>query len=185
MEPKVNLYYGGVADVAYNLPRALANKIGVTYFPAFFPRRSYVVNFLNVYRGFATRNFDIVQFNVPPSWISGSYTLFKFAKLGGASTIFNVHGIIQVEHLFDYRRRASSKGVSHMLRCCKIADKIATYSEFMRTNIVTWYGVSRDKIVVIPNGVNFKRFSECNKNLLLSRLSFSFVRRPSFKFQGR
>jgi glycosyltransferase involved in cell wall biosynthesis len=37
----------------------------------------------------------------------------------------------------------------------------------MRKSIVTWYGVNRDKITVIPNGVDVRKFSECQSGLLL------------------
>jgi glycosyltransferase involved in cell wall biosynthesis len=164
--------FGGVTNVAYNLPMALAKRIRVTYFPSFIPRRSYAVRRLNVFRSLAVKDFDIVHFNVTPSWTSGGYMLFRYAKINGASTILNIHGIIQVEHMLDDLRTrwfwlTSYKGLSSTLRYCKIADRIVTYSEFMRTNIVTWYGVNRDKIAVIPNRVDVRKFSECDSELFL------------------
>jgi glycosyltransferase involved in cell wall biosynthesis len=172
IEPKIHRGFGGVTNVAYNLPKALAKKIGVTYFPAFVPERSYAVSLLNVFRSLAMKDFDILHFNVTPGWIHGSYMLFKFAKISRASTILNIHGIIQKEYtLYNLRTRwfwlTSYKGLSSTLRYCKIADKIVTYSEFMRTNIVTWYGVNRDRIAVIPNGVDVRKFSECDSELSL------------------
>jgi glycosyltransferase involved in cell wall biosynthesis len=169
---------GGVTNVAYNLPRALAKRIRVTYFPTFVPRRSYTVNRLNVFRSLTMKDFAIVHFNVTPSWTSGGYMLFKYAKISGASTILNIHAIIQVEHRWLLnalrtrwswltRARALNEGLSSTLRYCRIADRIATYSEFMRKSIVTWYGVNRDKITVIPNGVDVRKFSECQSELLL------------------
>ena len=164
--------------VGYSLPKALANKIGVTYFPAFVRGRKYATSLLNVFRSLAVKDFDIVHFNVVPSWINGRYMLFNSAKISGASTILIIHGIIQKERiLYDWRtmfdpsvRRFglnSYKGLASILRFCKIADKIVTYSEFMRTSIVTWYGVNRDKIAVIPNGVEVRRFSDCDSELTL------------------
>jgi glycosyltransferase involved in cell wall biosynthesis len=118
------------------------------------------------------KNFDIVHFNVTPGWASGGYLLFKHAKISGASTILNIHGIIPVEHMFDDLRNrwfklTSYEGLSSTLRYCRLVDRIVTYSEFMRTNIMTWYRVNRDKIAVIPNGVDVRKFSECDSELLL------------------
>ena len=117
-------------------------------------------------------DFDIVHFNVPPFWSNGGYVFFEFAKISGASTILNIHGIIQIEHiLYNLKTKlfwlTSYKGLSSTLRYCKIADRIVTYSEFMRTNIATWYRVNRDKIEVIPNGVDVRKFSEGESGLLL------------------
>jgi glycosyltransferase involved in cell wall biosynthesis len=77
-----------------------------------------------------------------------------------------------VEHQLDdlkpkWFRLTTYEDLSTTLQYCRIADKIATYSEFMRTNIVTWYGVNRNKIAVIPNGVDVRKFSECDSELLL------------------
>ena len=173
IEPKIGTSnFGGVTNVAYNLPRAMANRIEVTYFPAFLLRRSYVVRLLNVLRRLAIGDFEIVHFNSNPYWIAGGPVLFKFAKVSGASTILNIHGIIPIEIILD-NLRASYSGftihdaLSSTLTNCKIADKIVTYSEFMRTNIVNWYGVSRDKIAVIPNGVDVRKFGGCNSEQLL------------------
>jgi glycosyltransferase involved in cell wall biosynthesis len=181
IEPVKNRDFGGVAEVAYNLPKALAKKIGVTYFPAFVRGRSYAASLLaraRVFRSLALKDFDIVHFNVIPGWINGRYMLFKFAKISGTSTILIIHGIIQREYILygwgtmtdpSVRRfwLNSYKSLASTLRCCKIADKIVTYSEFMRTSIVTWYGVNHDKIAVIPNGVDVRKFSECNSELSL------------------
>jgi glycosyltransferase involved in cell wall biosynthesis len=83
----------------------------------------------------------------------------------GAPTIVNIHGVSQVEYILDYpdtrkNRSILYRGVAAVLRSCKQADKIVTFSEFMRNQIVTWYGVRREKIAVIPNGVDLKRFSK-------------------------
>ena len=166
--------FGGVTNVAYNLPRALAKRIRVTYFPSFIPRRSYAVSRLNVLRSLALKDFDIVHFNVTPGWTSGGYMLLRYAKSSGASTILNIHGIPQIEYMLAHPHARTGwfwltiiKGLSSNLRYCRIVDRIVTYSEFMRTTIVTWYGVNRDKITVIPNGVDVRKFSECQSELLL------------------
>ena len=158
-------FFGGVANVAYHLTRALADKVRITCYPKFIPRRRYAVELLNVYSSLAMKDFDIVHFNVTPIWINGSYMLLGLAKTTGATTILNIHGIIQVENIIENPtnrrvRSTSYKGLSNALRSCKLVDKIVTYSEFMRNNIASWYGVNRDKIAVIPNGVDLKKFCE-------------------------
>lgn len=51
----------------------------------------------------------------------------------------------------------------HMLnlsmdRSCRRADKIITVSNFSRDEIVKYLGISADKIVVVPNGVDLSKF---------------------------
>jgi glycosyltransferase involved in cell wall biosynthesis len=169
-------WFGGVTNVAYNLPRALAKYARVTYYPTYYPpvvpRRSYTVSLLNVYKRLLMKDYEIVHFCHNPGWTNGRYVLFKLADIKHISTIFNIHGIIQVEHvLFDKSSRGlfgvSYEGLSSTLKHCKFADKIVTYSEFMRNEIEIWYGVNREKIAVIPNGVNITMFSECNQERFL------------------
>lgn len=157
--------YGGVTNVACNLPRALAKNVLITYFPDFVAERNYAINLLNVYRRLVIRDFDVVHFNIPPTWTEGGYGLCKFAEMSHASTILSIHGIIQLEHVLY--RTEKNKGLSRTLRYCKMVNKIVTYSEFMRNRIVTWYRVNRDKIAVIPNGVDVNKFSDCKNELLL------------------
>jgi glycosyltransferase involved in cell wall biosynthesis len=164
---------GGVSMVAYHLTKALANQARVTYFPSYVvSQRSYPVNLLKVYSRFARRDFEIIHFNLVPEWINGGYMLLRFAKMTGAATLLNIHGIIQVEYLMDHPRTRKfrstmEKTLMSTLRSCRHVDQVVTYSGFMRNQIVTWYGVSREKIAVIPNGVNLKKFSDCTGKLLL------------------
>ena len=53
------------------------------------------------------------------------------------------------------------------LKYCAWADRIVVNSEFMRNNVVFWYRMNPDKVVVIPNGVNLKMFTESNGKMLL------------------
>jgi glycosyltransferase involved in cell wall biosynthesis len=157
--------FGGVTSVAYNLPRALARNVLITYFPKFVPERSYAISLLNVYRRLAMQDFDVVHFNVSPDWTEGGYILFKFAEMSHATTILSIHGIIQLEHVLYGTEK--NKDLSRTIRYCKMVNKIVTYSQFMRNRIVTWYGVNRDKIAVIPNGVDVNKFNALKSELLL------------------
>lgn len=163
---------GGVSMVAYQLTKALANQATVTQFPSFFASpRSYAVNLLKVYSRFAARDFEIIHFNCAPVWHNGSLMLLRSARMTGAATLLNIHGIVQVEYLMDYPRTrkvrsAVNNAMTNILRTCKIVDRIVTYSEFMRNQIVNWYGLKREKIAVIPNGVNLKKFNDCTGKLV-------------------
>jgi glycosyltransferase involved in cell wall biosynthesis len=175
MEPelRVDSVRGGVAMVAYNLTKTLENQATVTYFPSIVVSpRCYAVNLLKVYRRFASREFEIIHFNFNPVWHNGSSMLLRLAKMTGTTTLLNIHGIIQVEYILDSPRTrkfrsAMEKALMNTLRSCKRVDQVVTYSEFMRNQIVTWYGVNREKIAVIPNGVNLKKFSDYTGKLLL------------------
>jgi glycosyltransferase involved in cell wall biosynthesis len=175
MEPELHAGSrgGGVSMVAYHLTKALANRARVTCFPSYIVSpRNYAANLLKVYSRFAIRDFEIIHFNLIPAWINGGSMLLRFAKITGAATLLNIHGIIQVEYLMDQPqtrkfRSIMDKYLMKTLRSCKSVDQVVTYSEFMRNQIVTWYGVNREKIAVIPNGVNLKKFSDCTGKLLL------------------
>ena len=159
---------GGVSNVAYHLTKALAKKVNMTYFPPFMPKKTYLINFLNVYRKFLMKEFDIIHFNIVPTWINGSSMLLKFAKGRGSHTVLNIHGIIQLEHKLEPAVGSISYiALLNILKSCKVVDRVVVNSEYMRTNVVTWYGIDRDKIVVIPNGVDLRRFNECDDKLML------------------
>jgi glycosyltransferase involved in cell wall biosynthesis len=158
---------GGVYNVAHYLPKVLAKKVDLAYFPYFMPK-SYVVNLLNLYAKFVRKEFDIVHFNTVPACIDGSLMLLKFAKRRGTHTVLNIHDIVPLEHKLEPEQGPISYlGWSNILSSCKIVDIVVVNSEYMRNNVVTWYGISSDKIVVIPNGVDLRRFSTCDHKLRL------------------
>ena len=166
--------FGGVSNVAYNLSRALEKKIIITRYPALVSKSRYAISLLKIYSHLAIQDFDIVHFNVSPTWTQGGYSLFKLAKLSRASIILNVHGIIQLEYELYGRKKnmwpwlSSNRDLMRTLRYCKMANKIVTYSKFMRNRITHWYRINPNKIVVIPNGVNVNKFSESKNELSLA-----------------
>ena len=87
---------GGVSNVAYQLTRALAEKIRITCYPKFIPQRSFAIKLLNIYS--AMKNFDVIHFNLSPIWINGGNMLFAFSKITGAPTLLNIHGIYPVSY---------------------------------------------------------------------------------------
>lgn len=180
-EPKPSSL-GGVSNVARYLVRALPKEVNVTYFPRFAPKRAYLADLLRVYKGFLTNEFDVIHFNVAPTWINGAYMLLKLARLRGTPTILNLHGIMPIEREFQRHERSRLRSLRHalgsglvlgeyflwsILDCCKDADRIVVNSENMRANAVDWYGIETDKIVVIPNGVDSDRFGKCDSRFLL------------------
>ena len=114
------------------------------------------------------KEFDIIHFNFAPTWINGSSMLLKFAKGRGSHTVLNIHGITQLEHKLEPAAGSISYiALLNTLKSCKVVDRVVVNSEYMRTNVVTWYGINRDKIVVIPNGVDLRRFNACDDKLVL------------------
>jgi glycosyltransferase involved in cell wall biosynthesis len=174
-EPRLSSHSkgGGVFMVNYNLSKALlANQVMLTYYPAFHPK-SFAGGLLKVYSGLLKSQIDITHFITVPTWKDGSYPLFRFSKLSGAATLLNIHGIFQVEYLLDYPHTKKYKSfmnkiVSSTLQSCTLADKLVTYSEFMKRQIIYWYGINPEKIAVIPNGVDLSRFSERTRKFNLS-----------------
>ena len=159
---------GGVSKVAYYLPEALRKKVGVTYLRPIKSTKNFPEIYFNVFSQFVKKEFDIIHFNAGASWKNGTSMLLRFAKLRQTRTVLNIHGIPQLE------RRATQchEPVSFFdwmptLSYCNLADRIVVNSEFMRNNVVVWYRVNRDKVVVIPNGVDLKMFDGRNDRILL------------------
>jgi glycosyltransferase involved in cell wall biosynthesis len=166
MEPRSIV--GGVSNVAYHLPRALAKKVDLTYFPAFKLKKGYIADLLNVYKKFFMKEFDVLHFNVVPTWINGGYILLKFARERNSSTVLNIHGIIPLEHKLEPELGPiPHRALSYALRTYKLVDRVIVNSRYMYNAVIKWYGVDSRKIVVIPHGVDFKRFSECKIKLAL------------------
>jgi glycosyltransferase involved in cell wall biosynthesis len=163
-EPKSN--GGGVGSVAHYLPTAIAKKIDVNCFAT--PKSiTSALNLFNSYGKFAMKKFDIIHFNVIPQWFDGSRIALKLAKRLGTRSVLNIHGILQLDSKYAPTLPLRSIDLLNAMDACNSVDKIVVNSEYMRYNLPIWYGVNRDKIFVIPNGVNQKRFYECNDKVPL------------------
>ena len=102
------------------------------------------------------------------SWINGSSMLLRFAKLRQTRTVLNIHGIPQLERKAEqWNESVSFSDWMSTLSYCNLADRIVVNSEYMRNNVVDWYRLNRDKVVVIPNGVDLKMFAGSNDRILL------------------
>jgi len=157
----------GVTNVACYLSRAIAKKANLTYFPQFSSRKG-ALSLFNVYREYVLRKFDIVHFNIVPTWINGSQIMLKSANRRKTPTVLNVHGLIQLEHVLEPTLGSlSSFALLDFLTACNLVDKIVVATEFLRTKVNAWYGINYDKIAVIPNGVDFREFNECERKLAL------------------
>jgi glycosyltransferase involved in cell wall biosynthesis len=166
MEPK-NIV-GGVSKVAYYLSRELAKKINITVFPSFKATFGYSEKILKIYGDFVAGRFEIVHFNIVPTWINGGYTLLELARTKSIGTILNIHGIIPLEHKLEPSLgRIPRMGLIYTLRACKLVDKIVVNSKHMKDLVVNWYNIRPEKIVVIPNGVNFEKFNKCETRVAL------------------
>jgi glycosyltransferase involved in cell wall biosynthesis len=167
---------GGAGNVAYYLTKALEKKVDLTYFPGFGDYYSFPLNLLHVYSDFLKRKFNIIHFNVPPSiiqyrrtlrWVDGNYLLLKYAKTKGSYSVLNIHGITPLETEPSQNNLAAIKTLDGV-RACKKADRIVVNSQYMRSKVIAWYGANRDKVVVIPNGVDLDMFSVQNRRIVLS-----------------
>jgi glycosyltransferase involved in cell wall biosynthesis len=167
------LVNGGPEGVAFYLSKALAKRISLTYYPRFAaaPRIRFLKNLFNVCERFATQGFDVFHLNYVPFLINGGYPLLKSAKRMGVHTILNIHGIIQLERSLGMTqglaRARAYAGLFYTLTSCKSADRVVVNSNLMRSEVVRWYGVSPNKIEVIPNGVELERFLGCDDRLNL------------------
>lgn len=159
---------GGVSNVAYYLPQALRKKVNVTYLSGIKSNKDYPEIYFNVLRQFVKKGFDIIHFNTNPTFINGSSMLLRFARLRQTRTVLNIHGIPQLEErVAQWHVPVSFIDWTRRLSYYKLADRIVVNSEFMRDNVIVWYGLNRDKVVVIPNGVDLKMFTDSNDRIML------------------
>jgi glycosyltransferase involved in cell wall biosynthesis len=160
---------GGVNNVAYYLTKALRKKVIVTYLPGIRSNQDSIEIYFNVFSQFLKKEFDIIHFNIAPSWINGSSTLLRFAKLRQAHTVFNIHDIPYLERQVEQEQTPSfsfPKWLS-VLSYCNSADRIVVNSKFMQNNVVTWYRINHDKVEVIPNGIDLERFTGNDGRIIL------------------
>ena len=94
--------------------------------------------------------------------------LLRFAKGRNSNTILNIHGIIPLEHKLEPELGPIPyKALSYTFKACKLADRIIVNSKYMHAAVIDWYGVDPRKLVIIPHGVDFKRFNECKIKVTL------------------
>jgi len=159
---------GGVNNVAYYLPQALSKKVNVTRLTTIKSNKDFPEVYINVFSQFIKKDFNIIHFNTNPTWINGSSILLRFARFRQACTVLNIHGIPQLERRAEQRYDAIPFNYwMNTLSYCNLADRIVVNSEFMRDSVVTWYGLDRKKVVVIPNGVDLKMYTENNNKIRL------------------
>ena len=159
---------GGVSNVAYFLPKALKKKVNVTYLTGIKSNKYYPEIYFDVFSQFVRKGFDIMHFNTNPTFINGSSMLLKFARLRQSRTVLNIHGIPQLEEIADqWHVPVSAFDWINRLSYYNSADRIVVNSEFMRKNVIIWYRLSCDKVVVIPNGVDLKMFTKKNDRIML------------------
>jgi glycosyltransferase involved in cell wall biosynthesis len=164
-------FMGGVNNVAYNLPKALAKKIQVAYFPKFVPNPNYLSNMLKIYSNFALGKFNIIHFNLLPAVNNGSFLLLRASKKLGVPSILNIHGYLPIEETFPefqhYTAAIAKVACSNTIKYCKMMDKIVVNSAFMCALVTTGYQLQAKNIAVIPNGINLEKFECCKEKLAL------------------
>ena len=159
---------GGVNTVAYYLTKALRKKVSVTNLYGIRSSEDFPEIYLNLFSQFVKKEFDIIHFNITPTWMNGSSMLLRFAKLRQTRTVLNIHDIpyleLQVEQMTQH---FSFSNWLSILSYCNSADRIVVNSEYMRNNVIAWYRINHDKIVVIPNGVELERFAINDNRIML------------------
>ena len=159
---------GGVGKVAYYLPEALTKKIGVTHFGGIKLTKSFPEIYFKIFNQFTKKEYNIIHFNAGPSWKNGGSVLLRFARLRKIGTVLNIHGIPQLERIAEQSSQSYSFiDWMSVLGYSKLADRVVVNSEYMRNNVVKWYRVNCDKVVVIPNGVDLKIFAKNSDTLFL------------------
>ena len=157
----------GPLNVAWHLSRALSKKMDITYFPSVNSRK-WIFDILNVYTRYLSGQFDVIHFNLVPTWINGSYVMLNSAVSRKIPTVLNIHGFVNVEHAFEPRVRSMSNLTwVNCFNSCKIADRVVVNSDFMKRQLASSYRIAPNRINVIPNGVDVERFAKCKSRITL------------------
>jgi glycosyltransferase involved in cell wall biosynthesis len=166
----VDISGGGVGNVAYSLPQALRKKLNVTCLHGIKSTKGFPEDYFEIFNQFVKKEFDIIHFNTNPAWKNGSSLMMRFAKLRHTKTVLNIHGIYELARKAEQLRDSVSVSFNFWLPTliyCNFADRIVVNSEYMRNNVVFWYRVNRDKVSVIPNGVDVQMFADNNERIML------------------
>jgi len=162
---------GGVSNVGVELPKALIGKVNITYFPSLTRGldKDRLAHVLKNVRGLSTGKFDIIHFNIVPDWFNPIWPFVAVARAIGVKTVLNIHGFIPIELTFTENQRLipDSLRLLYSQKIYRFVNKIVVNSQYMFNAIVNYYGIEPSKIGIIPNGVNFKRFSNQKKNMVL------------------
>jgi glycosyltransferase involved in cell wall biosynthesis len=161
-EPKTTEH--GPDNVAWHLLRILSNRIDVTYIPSF--TSSKALNLFDAYGKFASNQIDVIHFNIVPSWVNGTYPLLNIANIKKTPSILNIHGLIQMENTYEHHRFARSLWLD-CFNSLKRVHRVIVNSEYMKNMITYFYRLNPEKIVVIPNGIDFENFSSSKSRIEL------------------
>lgn len=161
---------GGVGNVGIELPKALATEVNVTYFPFFAFEKDRLAQRFGICRDLLVGKFDIIHFNIMPSWFDPTWIPFELAKAKHSKTVLNVHGFSPLEVRLSPAKLLILDNVAlvHSRHVYRFVDKIVVNSHYMLRNMVEYYGIDPEKIEVIPNGVNLERFSTPEKSIRLA-----------------
>lgn len=79
-----------------------------------------------------------------------------------------IHDMAYKAYPDTVRKRTRNLLNISLQKSCKRADKIITVSEFSKQEIIKYLGVEEDKIVVMPNGVDFSLYhpNYCYKDII-------------------
>ncbi len=177
-EPLLNSAFSGVQNVAFYLVNSLRKSVQVSYFPAAKPNFAYLRSLLDIQLQLFSKKFDVVHYNIVPNIMVSNFVV-KTSSFLHVPSVLTVHGIIQIENVLNKSEDSfsCSLNLSSTLSACKNVDLIIVNSTYMRHLVEQYYGVGKDKIVVIPNGVDLSRFVGFSSNSFLEGT-------PSVLFMG-
>ena len=115
--------------------------------------------------------FDIFHCVISPTFLNGSLLVQSLARRSRVPVILNIHGIIPVERAYDMGITISPAELwlrhTETMMSVKAASRIVVNTKFMFNDVIRWFGVKPEKVIVIPNGVNVSHFQDCNEHVML------------------
>lgn len=160
--------FGGVSIYGIRLANELASRldceiVAPEYLSKFFekitvcPSPIYLKNSL-ISRGPAWRSAARMDYG-PNSFI---YAPHMRGSLDAGNQAITIHDLIA--HLYPTRNFIENRFNSQVLpRLAKRARVLFTVSQSSKREIVEYYGISEDKIAVVPNGIDLSRWRPANK----------------------
>ncbi len=166
-EPLIDGAPSGPKVVAQKLLEHLSEKVEVILFPRVMyinkiSRFRDLISKLSLsYKAVVTSDVDLIHFiTIPAITDFAAESIILLGRLKKMPIIVNIHGIVYKKDFHDPERnilRDKLALVSHIR--AQIASKVVVNSHYMKRLTSSYYKIPKNKITVIPNGVDTKGFT--------------------------
>ncbi|MEM4889454.1 MAG: glycosyltransferase family 4 protein [Thermosphaera sp.] len=166
-EPHIDETPSGPRVVAQKLLEYLYNKVNVVLYPRVtyvhsLSRLRDIINRLSLsYRAVMVSDIDLVHYiTIPIITDFAAESIILLSKLRRIPIVVNIHGIVYKENPITHEYNVLRNKlvlISH-IRAYSM-NRIVVNSRYMKVVASSYYNLPENKVVVIPNGVDIRRFT--------------------------